>query len=169
MRAEAGAGRLVLVARIGKPHGVRGLVSLNLFAEDPATLTRHGPLQDAAGSRTFVLKPRRQARGWVASIDGVTDREGAAALNGTELYLPRAALPQVEADEFYHADLIGLTAHDPVGAALGAIIAVHDFGAGASLEVRHAEGSFLVPFTRACVPEIDLEAGRVTIIRPEEI
>ena len=81
-------------------------------------------------------------------------------------------LPELEdADDFYHADLIGLKARRPDGAALGTVRAVHDFGAGDLLDI---DGMF-VPFTRDCVPHIDLDAGHITIIimpqsddRPDE-
>jgi 16S rRNA processing protein RimM len=74
-------------------------------------------------------------------------------------------LPVPEADEFYLADLVGLEAVDPAGAALGQVAAVHDYGAGASLEI----GALLIPFTRACVPMVDIAAGRLVVLPPAEV
>jgi 16S rRNA processing protein RimM len=90
-------------------------------------------------------------------------------LRGTRLYAPRTALPALPDDEFYHADLLGLTALDTGGAELGKIAAVLNHGAGDLLELRGPglKGSVLVPFTRAIVPTVDLATGRIIIDPPE--
>ena len=74
-------------------------------------------------------------------------------------------------EEWYHSDLIGLTVYDRAGAALGTVVAIHNFGAGDLLEIRPAAGGgdVLVPFTRETVPEVDVEGGRLTLIPPEEL
>lgn len=103
------------------------------------------------------------------------DRDQAEALRGTRLYVQREALPVIEeAETYYHADLIGLSAETAEGQVLGRVTAVHDFGAGELLEIAPEPPagttrgeSLLVPFTREAVPEIDLEAGRV-VVRPPE-
>ena len=100
----------------------------------------------------------------------MADREAAAALVNASLLVPRDRLPAPEADEYYLADLLGLDARDAAGTALGRIAAVHDYGAGASLEV-HRDGAapLLVPFTRAAVPDVDLAAGVVVLAPPSVI
>ena len=110
--------------------------------------------------------------------DGTTRRAGrcrsptadaAERLTNTRLYLERDRLPTPEAEEFYLTDLVGLAAFDVDGAPLGAVTTVHDYGAGASLEIaREGAPPLLVPFTRAAVPEVDLPAGRVAVVPPEE-
>jgi 16S rRNA processing protein RimM len=95
----------------------------------------------------------------------VTTRDAAQALINTRLYIPREKLPPAGEDEFYLADLIGLEAVDANGRSLGRITMVHDYGAGTSLEI----GALLVPFTKACVPVVDLKSGRVTVMQPAEI
>jgi 16S rRNA processing protein RimM len=92
---------------------------------------------------------------------GVKDRTAAERLKGTKLYLDRAQLPAPEPDEFYHADLIGLRVELRSGERLGVVTAVQDYGAGPILEVGNGRGSVLIPFTRAVVPEVDLEGGRL--------
>ncbi len=132
-------------------------------------MTRYGALTDDRGG---VYRLRWRGEG-VAEIFRVvegkrialTTREEAAALVNTRLYVPREKLPKPDADEFYLADLIGLSAVGPDGEDLGRVDAVHDYGAGASLEI----GRLLLPFTRAVVPEIDLAAGRVTVVPPAEL
>ncbi len=162
--------RLILMGVIGKPHGVRGHLRVNTFTEDPDALERY-PLTDRTGRRftlawvhgTVAALTELTARGPVA----VADRNAAETLTNVELFVPRSALPEPEDDEFYLADLIGLQAKSPVGEALGTITAVHDYGAGPSLEI--SPGPLLVPFTRAAVPAVNLAAGEVTIDPPAEI
>ncbi len=97
----------------------------------------------------------------------VADRTAAEMLINTRLYVDRAQLPEPEVEEFYLADLIGLGAFDRDGTQLGTISAVHDYGAGASLEIeREDDQPLLVPFTRVCVPLVDVVGGRVVIELP---
>ena len=74
------------------------------------------------------------------------------------------ALPDPDEEEFYLADLVGLSARERIEGIerpMGTVLAVHDYGAGTSLEIGHVGRSIMLPFTRACVPEIDLAAGRL--------
>ncbi len=100
-----------------------------------------------------------------ARIEGIGDREEAEKLTGTELWVARAALPETaDEEEYYHHDLIGLAATRRDGAALGQVVAMRNYGAGDLLELRTPEGRVvLVPFTRRCVPVVDLQGGRVVI------
>ena len=154
---------------IGRPHGVRGLVRVTSYAGD---LTAYGPLADPMGRR-FVLRWRGEGVAEVAELVGgaetrVADRTAAEKLTNLRLYIDRQQLPPPEEDQFYVADLIGLAAFDATGKQLGTINAVHDYGAGASLEIVGAT-STIVPFTHACVPDVDVAAGRVTIELPAEV
>jgi len=159
----APAGR-ILVGEIGRPHGVRGLVKLRSFTADPAAIASYGPLTDAAGERRFALTLLADG---LASIGGVGDREAAARLTGTGLYVERASLPPPEEDEFYLADLVGLRAETAAGEPLGRVRAVEDNGAGAFLALDGPPERF-VPFTRACVPVVDTAGGRVVVELPDE-
>lgn len=156
----------VLVGEIGRPHGVRGLVKLRSFTADPAAIGSYGPLTDEAGRQRIVLTVLAEG---LARVEGVADRDAAARLTGTRLYVERDRLPPPEEDEFYLADLIGLRAEGATGEALGTVRAVEDHGAGSFL-VLDAErpGEIMVPFTRACVPVVDLAARRVVVVLPEE-
>jgi 16S rRNA processing protein RimM len=105
-------------------------------------------------------------KGVVARITGVTDRTQAEALRGTELFVERHLLPAAAEGEFYHADLIGLTAADPEGQTLGDVIAVQNFGGGDLLEIRLVDSgkTEFVAFTDDFVPTIDLARGIVTVV-----
>lgn len=156
------AGR-ILVGEIGRPHGVRGLVKLRSFTADPAAISGYGPLTDEAGVQRIALTVLAEG---LARIEGVADRDAAARLTGTRLYVERDRLPPPEEDEFYLADLIGLPAEAPGGEALGTVRAVEEHGAGAFLVL---EPERLVPFTRACVPVVDIAARRVVVALPDEV
>ncbi|MBB5694058.1 ribosome maturation factor RimM [Muricoccus pecuniae] len=160
------ASRRILVGEFGRPHGVRGLIHLRSHTAEPAAIAGYGPLSDESGARRFVLK-------WLAEglvqVEGVTDRDAAARLTGTRLYVDRDALPPPEEDEFYLADLIGLRAETEGGELLGTVSAVEDFGAGSVLTLRDANGrESLFPFTRAVVPVVEIAAGRIVVVPPGE-
>ena len=158
------AGRRILVGEIGRPHGVRGLVKVRSFTADPAAIAAYDPLTDAEGERRFALTFLAEG---LARVEGVADREAAARLTGTALYVERASLPPPEEDEFYLADLVGLRAETAGGAPLGLVRSVEEHGAGAFL-VLDGPPERLVPFTRACVPVVDIAANRVVVELPEE-
>jgi 16S rRNA processing protein RimM len=160
----------VCVGAIAGAFGVRGEVRLKSFCAEAADIAAYGPLSTEDGSRTFeVTLTRPVSQGLAARLSGVLTKEQADGLRGTRLYAPRTALPALPDDEFYHADLLGLTALDTGGAELGKIAAVLNHGAGDLLELRGPglKGSVLVPFTRAIVPTVDLASGRVIIDPPE--
>jgi 16S rRNA processing protein RimM len=158
----------VCVGAVGAAHGVRGAVRIKSFTAKPEDIARYGPLDDERGERQFTLRITGAAKGvLIAQLSGVADRNHAEALRGLRLYLPRAALPPPEDDEYYHADLIGLDAVLTDGTPVGEVRAVHDFGAGDTLEIARPEGPpAMVPFTKAVVPAIDLSAGRLVLDPP---
>jgi 16S rRNA processing protein RimM len=131
----------------------------------------YGPLTTEDGAVSFVIEAVRPAKGHlVARLAGIADRSAAARLARTKLYVPRERLPPPDADEFYHADLIGLAAVAADGTEVGTVVAIHDFGAGDILELRPASGgtTIMLPFNDACVPKVDLAGGRITVVPPVE-
>ncbi|MBU6458906.1 MAG: ribosome maturation factor RimM [Bradyrhizobium sp.] len=161
----------ICVARIGAAHGVRGAVKLWTFTEDPLAVKRYGPLMTRDGARQFEVTHVREAKDHlVATLKGIANREEAERLNGLELYIAREKLPATGADEYYHADLIGLAAVTTADAPLGRVVAIHNFGAGDIVEIAPPQGAtMLLPFTNAVVPTVDLAGGRMVIELPEEI
>ncbi|ALG69867.1 16S rRNA-processing protein RimM [Azospirillum thiophilum] len=162
----------ICVGQFAGSHGVRGLVKLRSFTAEPADVMAYGPLTDEAGSRRFTVTLQGMVKdNFLAKVDGVTSREQAQALAGVRLYVDRAALPETEdGDEFYHADLIGLRAELVDGTLYGTVKAVYDFGAGDMLEIRIASGALeMLPFSKACVPVVDVRAGRVVVDLPAVI
>lgn len=162
----------ICLAAIAGAHGVRGLVKLKSFTEVPEAVADYGPLSDESGSRQFRLTLKGRVKDLLlAAVEGVADRDAAAALRGTRLYVERSALPAPEdVEEFYVADLIGLAVETARGERLGRVSDVADHGAGALLEVTPDEGpAFDLPFVRAVVPTIDLAGGRLIVEPPEAL
>lgn len=166
------AGDRLLVGIFGAPHGVRGELRLKSYTADPASIAGY-TLTDAAGRRTFGLTEARLAKDdmLVVRLAGVDDRDAAAALTNTKVYVDRADLPPPDPDEFYHADLVGLRVETTAGAVLGRVAAVLDFGAGDILEIEPADGGrpVMLPFTLAAVPVVDIAGGRLVAEPPVEV
>jgi 16S rRNA processing protein RimM len=161
----------VVVGRIGRPHGVRGEVTVEVRTDDPdlrfvpgAVLRtdppERGPITIAGvhwHSGTLLLR-----------LEGVDSREAAEAVRNTELVVPVAELPEIEdPDSYYDHQLVGLTARLPDDAVLGEVTAIlHE--AQDLLVVRRVEGGeVLIPFVSAIVPTVDLAGGFVVVDPPE--
>lgn len=159
----------VVVAQFGAAHGIKGEVRLKSFTGAPVDVAAYGPLESPDGRR-FEIEAVRPAAGTspdmlVVRLKGVRDRNTAETLTGLELSVPRDRLPAPDADEYYHADLIGLAAEAPDGEALGTVVAVHNYGAGDLLEIAPRRGqTFLLPFTREVVPEVDVAGRRLVAV-----
>jgi 16S rRNA processing protein RimM len=161
-------GRRICVGVITGPQGIQGAVRIKSFTEVPEDIAAYGPVEDEAGCRRLALQVLGSAKGvLIARIPGVRDRDQAEVLRGLRLYLRRSALPQTEADEFYHADLIGLEVVLRDGTRVGRVHAIYDFGAGDTLELtRDGAPPVLVPFTRAVVPTVAAAEGRLVLEPP---
>ncbi|MEZ5708354.1 MAG: ribosome maturation factor RimM [Blastomonas sp.] len=154
-----GPERPVALAVIIGAHGVRGEVRLKLFSDSLDRLKPH-KLYNAGALTLQSLRPGKG--GAIARFAEIADRDRAEALRGTELTVPRTALPPLGEGEYYHADLISLPCLSTGGDDLGRCVAVHDFGAGDVLEIERPDGKrFMVPFTDDAVPEWD--GGRLVI------
>jgi 16S rRNA processing protein RimM len=142
----------VTLAAIAGAHGVAGEVRLKLFGEGVAALKRHKRFND--GALTLQSLRDDNKGGAIARFAEVADRNAAERLRGTELSVPRSALPPLAEGEYYHADLVGLAAVSDAGEALGTVVAVENYGAGDILEIERPDGKrFMVPMTLHAVPE----------------
>lgn len=157
------------IGEISTAHGVRGLVKVRCYGDDPQSLEQYGPLYTSeTGTDTQTLTLKHQAGGiWVAEVEGITDRNDAEKLRGTKLWLDRDRLPEIEG-AFYHDDLVGLKAVDSSGVAVGIVKGVDNFGASDLLDIKpEGKNSFYLPFVDLYVLEIDLEDGTMTVDIPE--
>ena len=159
---------MVSVGVIIGAHGVKGEVRLKSFTADPSAIAGFGPLAAGAGESFEIVKLRPGKDGFIAILKGVTDRDRAEALKGTELFVGSERLPNPGKGEIYLRDLIGLAVVSN-GARLGEVIAVQNYGAGDLLDVK-LEGrtdTVLIPFAKGFVTEVDMEGGRIVVDLPE--
>lgn len=159
----------ILIGKITTAHGVRGLVKVQVFGDDDSVIDQYGPLYtDPSGDKALILTRKHMAGGAViAQVKDIPDRNAAELLRGTELWLDRAALPDLD-DSYYQADLIGLNVIDMNGTAIGTVLSVQNFGASDLLEIRPVTGkTYFLPFTDDYVPDIDLDAGTIRVDIPD--
>ena len=161
----------VVVGVISGAFGVKGELRIKSFCATPEDIASYGPLYDEAGN-SYTLKIVRAVKGgFAARIKGIQYKDQADALKGVKLLADRDRLPVLPDDEYYYADLIGLTALDTGGAEMGKVAAILNHGAGDIVELRGSglKGSLLIPFTQEAVPTVDLSAKRIIVYPPEEI
>jgi len=161
----------ILLAAIVGAHGLKGEVKVKTFTETSGALARYHRLH-AKDGRVFTIAQFRPSKAdeAVATFSEVVDRNTAEGLKGLELFVARDVLPVPDENEFYHADLIGLTAMDEADRVIGTVRAIHNYGAGDVIEIARGAGdTVMLPFAKEFVPEIDLKAGRVVIAEPAEI
>ena len=163
--------RYIQVGKIVQAHGIKGLVKIKLFGDNPALLQEHDIFRDGAGETPIKITLKNaMGKYWLAEIENTPDRNAAEELRGTVLWMDRDHLPPTEEDEYYVEDLVGCKTYDTEGQHIGKIIAVQNFGAGDLLEVKPLEGeSYYIPFTKEYAPAVDLDNQRLTIIVPEII
>jgi 16S rRNA processing protein RimM len=152
--------RKIALAAVAGAHGVKGELRLKLFSESADSLSRQEKLF-VGGVERRLLAIRNGGKTAVARFEGIDDRSAAEALRGSLIEIDRSALPPLEDDEYYHADLIGLPAVDRDGKPVGAVVAVEDYGAGDLLEIEDEQGRrSLIPFKSGIA---DLEADRIVL------
>ncbi len=159
----------VAIGVVVAPHGVRGTLRVRAFGS--GNHLREGAAPLLAGHRRRIRVVRNTPKGFLVDLEGVESRTDVEALRGSELFLNRTELDPPEADEFYVADLVGLTAVDDSGAVVGTVAETFESPAHEVLVIRPAgtASDLLVPFTLEHVPEVDLEAARLTVRPPEDV
>jgi 16S rRNA processing protein RimM len=158
---------MILMAIITSAHGLRGAVKVKTFTQSPETLFAYGALRDEKGQE-YLLKEVKflSPDSLIVTIEGVQDRTQAESLRGTKLYVDRDQLPNLEEEEFYHTDLMGLLVQDLEGQDIGHVRAVSNFGAGDFLEIVAPDHHlYTIPFTKEAVPLIQLQEGKIQINR----
>ena len=149
------------LAAITGAHGVNGEVRLKLLGDGLEALSAHSSFNDGA----LVLSKIRSDNkgGAIARFKGVDGRNAAEKLRGTVLTVSRDALPALDAGEYYHADLVGLTVVTETGEIVGRTVAVQNFGATDIIEIEKSplpekgQKTFMVPMTEQAVIEWDAE------------
>lgn len=162
----------ICVGVISGSYGVSGELRIKSFCAIPEDIERYSPLTDESGGRDYALAILRPIKnGYAGRLPEVITKEDADALRGTQLFARREQLPSLPDDEFYHADLIGLSVYDTGGELLGRVKTVQNHGADDLLELQLSGSSTttFLPFTKAAVPTVDLASGRIVADPPEGI
>lgn len=159
----------VVVGRIGRPHGLRGDVTIAVATDDPDTRFAPGAVLDSDRGPLTVVTRRRSGALLLLRFAGVDDRDAAEALRGTTLRVAAEVLPEVDdPDEFYDHQLVGLVVRHTDGRTLGEVIDVWHPPAAPVLLVRRPDGSEeAVPFVHALVPTVDVTAGFLVVAPPD--
>ena len=161
--SPAAAEKRIALAAVAGAHGIKGEVRLKLFSDSANSLAQQKTVF-AGGVERRLLFVRDAGKGAVARFEGVADRSAAEALRGTLIEVDRAALPPLKEGEYYHADLIGLSAVDQSGSDFGSVAAVENYGAGDLLEIARPDGRrSLIPYREGIA---DLVDGRI-VLDPE--
>ncbi|SDF36064.1 16S rRNA processing protein RimM [Blastococcus aurantiacus] len=166
----------VVVGRIGRPHGVRGLATVEVRTDDPDLRFAPGTVlrTDPAGRGPLTVVDKRWHSGTLLlqlaapSGEVYETRETVDTLRNTMLLVPVSELPEIEdPDAFYDHELVGLSARLPDGSVIGEVTAVrHE--AQDLLVIRRGEGDdALVPFVAAIVPTVDVAGGFLVVDPPE--
>ncbi|WP_425248278.1 MULTISPECIES: ribosome maturation factor RimM [Actinomadura] len=159
----------IAIGRIGRPHGVRGEVTLDVRTDDPDVRFAPGTsiaTDPASAGPLTVDRARWHSGRLLVRFAGIADRDAAEQIRGTWLVVPSDDIrPSDDPDEFHDRELIGLAVVTTDGADVGRVADVLHHGQDL-LVVRGPGGERLVPFVAALVPEVDVPGGRLVIDPP---
>jgi 16S rRNA processing protein RimM len=159
----------IMLAVVTQPHGVRGQVKVKSFSDPEDGFARYKNLTDESG-KPVTLRVTGQAQGqFIATVDGIKDRNAAELWRGRKLGVVRKALKETHSEHSYYiSDLEGLEVVDAKGTMMGVVHSVANYGAGDLLEIKDLEGrTEFYSFTHANFPHVDKEARRITFTPPE--
>ncbi len=158
------------IGRIGRPHGVRGELRLDPMGGLPAGLGGYKSLYiaDSGDPEPLELEAwRPNGDLLLITVKGYKGRDEAAALTGKTIYAPRADLPPLEADEYYHCDVIGSVVVDSEGKELGKVVDIKNWGDYDMLVIASGRKSWMLPVLDPFVGTMDIEGARITVNVPE--
>ena len=150
------------MGRVAGSYGVRGWIRVVPYSADPGALAAHGAWR--IGSETFEVEASKVHSGdLLAKLEGVDSPEQALALKGRKVALPRSALAEPEAGQYYWADLVGLEVVNAQGSVLGVVQGLFSNGAHDVMELAGDKSTRLLPFVPAVVRKVDLEGRRIEV------
>ncbi|MFC5578529.1 ribosome maturation factor RimM [Lysobacter niabensis] len=161
-------GRRILLGRVTGAFGVRGEAKLESWTEPRNAIFGYQPwiLRDPQGNERELrgVRGRQVGKNLVATLPDVADRDAIEAMRGTEIYVPRSALPPPAPGEFYWVDLEGLRVVNMQGVDFGAVSHLFATGANDVLVARDGERERMIPFViPQYVTSVDFDAGLVTV------
>jgi len=164
----------LVVGRVARPHGVRGELVVDVRTDEPeqrfaAGVSLAATLRSGERSTLVVVVARPHGARLLVRFDAVADRYAAEALRGALLTVDSSELAAPSGpDEFYDHQLEGLSAQLADGTVVGTVTeVVHGPGGELLAIAREGRQEALVPFVRAIVPTVDLDAGRIVLTPPD--
>jgi 16S rRNA processing protein RimM len=162
----------LLLGEIVAAHGIKGLVKVRSFTETPEDILAYGSLYNQLGHTVPMSIHSLTKGGLLMALPGITNRNDAEALKGTQLFIKREKLPFLcgSIDEYYYADLIGMSVILPEGEPFGKVKAMHDFGAGDLIEIQPlgSNETTLLRFDHDKVLDVNLDSGCLVIAKPAD-
>jgi len=162
------ARRLIAVAEVARPHGVRGELRLKLYNEGSHLLSGRLPIRlrlpDGSERDATITSARSTTGATLVKISGVDDRDAAIALRGAEVLVARDAFPSLEEGEFYACDLEGAKAVLASGEEIGRVLRLQSYPTCDVLVVERPGGTIEVPLLDNYVSSVDAEQGVVEIV-----
>jgi len=160
------ATRLITLGRVTGPWGVKGWIKVTPYADTPADLCdlAHWTLERGGKRQDFeVAEARPHGASVIARLVGCDDRDMALALKGSDVTVPRGALPAPGNGEYYWADLVGLKVVNIQGELLGEVTGLLATGANDVLRVVSGEIERLVPYVAHVIRDVDLAGGEIRV------
>ncbi|MBZ0104518.1 MAG: ribosome maturation factor RimM [Sulfuricella denitrificans] len=154
------------MGHIGVPFGVRGWVKIYAHTEYSDSLLDYPAWwlgKNGQWREVRVQDSEVHSKSLVVHLEGCDDRDAAAALRGSEIAVPRDALPEPAENEYYWADLIGLSVLNSEQQALGMVSELLETGANDVLVVQQGEQERLIPFVPHVIQEVNLAAGTIRV------
>lgn len=153
----------IIIGHVARAHGVKGDVAVVVYSDHPEQFGRGFVFGGADQPLTIDQVRPQPGGGLVVKFAGVNDRNAAEHLRGTQLTMQPDTRRDLDDDEFWPEDLVGLSVTDDAGTELGTVVDVRTGGSQDRLVVRHSEGVAEIPFVDELVPLVDLEASRVVV------
>lgn len=163
----------IVVARVRKPHGLKGELAIFPLTDDPDAVFVPGrelfvlALDGERKGTVMVEQVRSYHREWLLRFRGMADRNAVEPLRERFLAVDRSVLPPLEEGEVYLQELAGFAVVDENGEALGLVTDVYDLPAGPTIEVQGPKREFLLPFRGEYVKETDRGGRRLVVSVPD--
>lgn len=160
----------IKIGKIVGAHGIRGLVKIISFAENPEKIFKYDLLIDPDFKPVKITKKFNQKDNFITSIDNLNDRNQAELLTNKFLYITIDQLEALPEDEFYYKDLVGLNVINQANIHIGKIVEIVNFGAGDILEVKvpDVKETMYIPFGKN-VAEINIKEGFIKVLEEQDI
>jgi len=166
--------RHLAVARLRKPHGLKGEITVFPLTSDPEAVFGAGRslwVVDlggmVVGGPLVVERSRAYHRQWLLKFRGVDSRDALEPWRGSFLGVPAGELPGLASDEVYLHELEGFAVELQDGTAVGLVSKLYELPAGLMLEVQGPQREFLLPYKREFVRGVDRDARRLTVALPD--